>query len=130
MRKGYCHLVNDPDSLPDVAAVNEFKAQFDIPIPRARVAVLPFDKIDVDPDNTYTGMTFSDTPLPEIVSVLNKVYQARITLASPSMDRCTMTATFDRQTLPQVLRIMEETLEIKTVTGPDGIQLSSVTRCE
>ena len=69
-------------------------------------------------------------PLPEIVSVLNKVYQARITLASPSMDRCTMTATFDRQTLPQVLRIMEETLEIKTVTGPDGIQLSSVTRCE
>ena len=42
------HLVHDPDSLPDVAAVNEFKAQFDIPIPRARVAVLPFDKIDVE----------------------------------------------------------------------------------
>lgn len=42
------HLVHDPDSLPDVAAVNEFKAQFDIPIPRARVTVLPFDKIDVE----------------------------------------------------------------------------------
>src|SRR5687767_14006288 len=42
------HLVHDPDSLPDVAAVKEFKAQFDIPIPRARIAVLPFDKIDVE----------------------------------------------------------------------------------
>src|SRR5262249_39224980 len=42
------HLVNDPKNLPDVAAVREFKAQFDVAIPQARVAVLPFDKIDVE----------------------------------------------------------------------------------
>jgi transmembrane sensor len=75
-------------------------------------------------------MTFSNTPLPEIVSVLNKVYQAHITLASPSMNACTMTATFDRQTLPQVLHVMEAALEIKPVTTPEGIELSSSVRCE
>lgn len=42
------HLANDPEALPDVTAVREFKAQFDIPIPKARIAVLPFDKIDVE----------------------------------------------------------------------------------
>jgi predicted AAA+ superfamily ATPase len=42
------HLVYDPDALPDVAAVREFKAHIDLAIPRARISVLPFDKIDVE----------------------------------------------------------------------------------
>jgi len=42
------HLVSEPDALPDLPAVREFKAKFDVPIPKARVAVLPFDKIDVE----------------------------------------------------------------------------------
>ncbi len=42
------HLVHDPSALPDVAAVREFQAHIDLPIPAARVAVLPFDKIDVE----------------------------------------------------------------------------------
>src|SRR6516164_1480887 len=42
------HLVHDPNNLPDIAAVRAFKPQSDIPLPQARVAVLPFDKIDVE----------------------------------------------------------------------------------
>ena len=42
------HLVNDPASLPDVPAVHEFKARIDAPLPATRVAVLPFDKFDVE----------------------------------------------------------------------------------
>src|SRR3954464_4349249 len=42
------HLVNDPVSLPDVPAVHEFKARIDVPLPATRVAVLPFDKFDVE----------------------------------------------------------------------------------
>ena len=42
------HLVNDPASLPDVPAVHEFKARIDVPLPATRVAVLPFDKFDVE----------------------------------------------------------------------------------
>lgn len=43
------HLVNDPASLPkDLPAVKEFMSEIGIPLPRARVAALTFDKLDVE----------------------------------------------------------------------------------
>jgi len=42
------HLVTDPESLPDLPAADEFRQHAGIPLPRARVAVLPFDKLDVE----------------------------------------------------------------------------------
>ena len=42
------HLVHDPAGLPDLPAVQEFKAHVGTDIPRARVAALCFDKIDVE----------------------------------------------------------------------------------
>jgi hypothetical protein len=42
------HLVHERASLPDLPAVQEFREHIGIPLPRARVAVLPFDKLDVE----------------------------------------------------------------------------------
>ncbi|MCK6483011.1 MAG: DUF499 domain-containing protein [Phycisphaerae bacterium] len=42
------HLVNDPAKLPDLPSVKEFQAHIGILPPKARVAVLPFDKLDVE----------------------------------------------------------------------------------
>jgi hypothetical protein len=43
------HLHNDPANLPDVPAVAEFRAEMGgLTIPKARIAVLPFDKLDVE----------------------------------------------------------------------------------
>ena len=42
------HLVNEPDRLPDLPAVQEFKAHVGAGIPKARVAALCFDKIDLE----------------------------------------------------------------------------------
>ncbi len=42
------HLVNDPDNLPDVPAVKEFEHTIGQTPPRARVAALCFDKLDVE----------------------------------------------------------------------------------
>ena len=42
------HLVQDPQNLPDVASVKEFEATFGFKPPKARVAALPFDKLDVE----------------------------------------------------------------------------------
>ena len=42
------HLVHDPDGLPDLPAVREFEAHIDFQIPKARVAALCFDKIDLE----------------------------------------------------------------------------------
>ncbi len=40
------HLVNDPESLPDLPAVNEFREHIGVEPPRARIATLTFDKLD------------------------------------------------------------------------------------
>src|SRR5262249_31564903 len=42
------HLVSDPKILPDLPAVREFKEAIGVELPRARVAALPFDKLDVE----------------------------------------------------------------------------------
>jgi hypothetical protein len=49
------HLVNDPKHLPDVAAVKEFEATFGFKPPKARIAALPFDKLDVEKGMEVTG---------------------------------------------------------------------------
>lgn len=43
------HLHNDPANLPDVPAVAEFRAEMGgLAIPKARIVVLPFDKLDAE----------------------------------------------------------------------------------
>ena len=43
------HLANDPDHLPDLPAVQEFRQHAGgMTLPKARIAVLPFDKFDVE----------------------------------------------------------------------------------
>ena len=42
------HLVHDPDGLPDLPAVQEFEAHVGFKPPKARVAALCFDKIDLE----------------------------------------------------------------------------------
>src|SRR5262249_52681356 len=42
------HLVRDPEALPDLPAVAQFKEHIGHPIPKTRVAALAFDKLDVE----------------------------------------------------------------------------------
>ena len=42
------HLAHDPDALPDLPALREFEAHAGFKAPRARVAALCFDKIDLE----------------------------------------------------------------------------------
>ena len=51
------HLVDDPANLPDVPAVEEFRAQIELGknLPKARVAAISFDKLDLE-----TGMDVAD----------------------------------------------------------------------
>src|SRR5487761_1512770 len=42
------HLVSEPDDLPDLPAVKDFTEHIGMKPPRARIAVLPFDKLDAE----------------------------------------------------------------------------------
>ncbi len=50
------HLVRDPASLPDLPAVQEFKSHIGIELPKTRVVVLPFDKLDVEKGMEVRGL--------------------------------------------------------------------------
>ena len=49
------HLLHDPDALPDLPAVQEFRAHMGFRAPKARVAALCFDKIDLEKGVETTG---------------------------------------------------------------------------
>ena len=51
------HLVNEPAALPDLPAVEEFRTHIDLgkSLPKARVAAISFDKLDLE-----TGMESAD----------------------------------------------------------------------
>jgi len=49
------HLVHDPAHLPDLPAVQEFIQHVGMTPPQARVAVLPFDKLDVEKGMAVRG---------------------------------------------------------------------------
>ena len=42
------HLAHEPAGLPDLPAVEQFRADVGAPLPQARVAALAFDKLDVE----------------------------------------------------------------------------------
>ena len=42
------HLAHDPDALPGLPAVEQFRSHIGAPLPKARVATLCFDKLDVE----------------------------------------------------------------------------------
>ena len=51
------HLVHDPESLPSLATVDQFRSHIGAPLPAARVAALCFDKLDVEKGMEVRGPT-------------------------------------------------------------------------
>ena len=51
------HLVHDPDSLPDLPSIREFENHIGFKPPKARIAALCFDKIDMEKGAKTIGRT-------------------------------------------------------------------------
>lgn len=64
------HLASGAEHLPDLPAVHEFTSHIGIPLPRACVAVLPFDKLDVESGMNVCGPTGDVRRLKQPWSVL------------------------------------------------------------
>lgn len=73
-------------------------------------------------------ITFNNTHLRQVVNTLAKVYHADIKLASPDLSRCSLTATFENQSLKQVLNVISVTLGLN-ITEDNGVILLSGTAC-
>lgn len=88
---------------------------------------------DTNTDQNYmawkTGrITFNNTNLRQVVNTLAKVYDTEIKIDSPDLLGCSLTATFENQSLTQVLNVISATLGLN-ITEENGIVLLSGTAC-
>jgi ferric-dicitrate binding protein FerR (iron transport regulator) len=89
-----------------------------LPGERTEVAPNPAEMVkEVNPDQNFlswkTGrIVFKDTRLDEVINVLKKQYKADIRLSDPKLADCTITTTFENQSLDAVLRVIKETLSL------------------
>lgn len=80
----------------------------------ARIEAALNDNINFDAWKTRK-IIFEDTPMPEVVRIINNIYQSNIRLQGDVLNDCPVTATFDNHDIESVLRVLQTTLNL-TVT--------------
>jgi transmembrane sensor len=66
---------------------------------------------------------FQETPLEEVVDLLNSVYDANIVIMNPELSACPLTVTFRDQSLEAVLHVLEQTLDLQVAWNGKEIRL-------
>jgi transmembrane sensor len=129
-----------PDSLVEVILTSGKVAVYFKDKPEEKTLMAPGDKVlistqqappskTVNTDLNYMAwksgkLVFEETPLDEVVRLLNKVYRTEVVLMQPDLGKCTITATFENQTADAVLHVIEETLPINITRKGKQIQIS------
>jgi transmembrane sensor len=120
---------NGPDGKVEVVLTSGKVAVYYSDKPDQKVILAPGERIEfpktgtdysksVNTDENYMAwktkkIVFSDQPLSQIVSQLNKVYHSEITISQPHIGDCRMTASFDNQKLDAVLNVIQATLDVQ-----------------
>ena len=85
-------------------------------------------KTTIIPSIWKTGkIIFDNDSLSKVLNTIGKIYNKRIILENKDLGKCTLTVTFEKQSLQSVLNVIESTLNLEleqeeesiTVTG-DG----------
>ncbi|MDT8394364.1 MAG: FecR domain-containing protein [Bacteroidales bacterium] len=69
-------------------------------------------------------LRFNNTPLCEVVDVLEKVYEKDIRVLNPEMLKCRITATFEGESFESVMMVIQSTLNIEIRPNGKMIELS------
>jgi len=67
---------------------------------------------------------FDGSSLGEVLSLLRRVYGAKLVIMDPELESCTITVTFKDQSLDAVLKVLEMTLDLEITRSGDEIRLS------
>lgn len=73
-------------------------------------------------------IVFNNTPLKEVVQLLISVYRCDIVIAGGIPDDCRISATFDKQSLTSVLKVLSATLDIRITPSGNGYVISGKDR--
>ncbi len=55
---------------------------------------------------------FEDTPMPEVIRIINEIYKSDLKLVGDQLNECPVTTTFDNQSLKAILNVLESTLDL------------------
>ncbi len=69
-------------------------------------------------------LRFNNTPLSEIIGVLQKVYHKDIRAVNPEILNCRITATFEGESLQEVLTVLQSTIDMQVRPNGNAIELS------
>jgi len=69
-------------------------------------------------------LVFDDMDLGTVIATLNHIYHADIKFANGEIRNCRITATFDRQPLTSVLKVLKGTLDLQVVEKGKSVELS------
>lgn len=69
-------------------------------------------------------LVFEKEELQNIVNTLNKTYDAHIEIKSPLIKKCTLTNTFEDQSIESILTVLEATLDLQIKKKGKGYEIS------
>lgn len=76
----------------------------------------PIRKARMD-ENTWAYATqklvFKDTPMSEVINAVEKTYSCSISVSNDDVKNCTLTATFDKDSLDKIVLLISESLNLK-----------------
>lgn len=67
---------------------------------------------------------FEDTPMPEVLRIINEIYKSDLRIVGDQLDDCPVTTTFNNQSLESVLNVLESTLDLTIEKKGDRIEIS------
>ena len=67
---------------------------------------------------------FEDTPMPEVIHIINEIYKSDLILVGGELVDCPVTTTFDNQSLESVLNVLESTLDLSIEKKGKSIEIS------
>lgn len=85
-----------------------------------------------DPNNAAwktRELVFSNTPLPEVIRVINHVYQSELVIGNPAIEKCTLTVTFSQQEFSSVLTVLVTTFDLN-LERRDGLIVLTGSGCQ
>ena len=67
---------------------------------------------------------FEDTPMPDVVRIINEIYKSDRKLVGGQLNECPVTTTFDNQSLESILNVLKSTLELKIEQKGNSFEIS------
>lgn len=69
-------------------------------------------------------LIFRNTPLPQVIAVVNEHYQSKVIVGEAALNSCQITSTFDNKSLEEILQVLKEIFNGEVTYRDDTISIT------